>query len=313
MPARLIAHGVDEFSVFAEIYEKSEQQKHGIGVSRHRTEPGRVRLDQKNQANHLEIAKLLPVLMLNPEGFGLFTEGSKGRRSLMDWGVFYSEPDFYSQWSMAKRILAQRNAALKACSPLSILNLFDEQFVEVAEKLDRYRSSYVEKLKIILKKLIGDFLEQHEVQVTYSRGWSKEGCLKDLLPEHFAQDQLNGFTSQGPHRADLKFKIGRVPVQDVLSRGEQKLLICALKISQGILFQEETGRQPIYLIDDLASELDARHQGILFDHLQKLGAQAFLTVINGESFLANLKSSCSEFSMASFVSLIPAVSMNLKI
>jgi DNA replication and repair protein RecF len=289
LPTRLIAHSADEFSLFAELYGETS---HGIGVSRHRTEAGRVRLDQKNQNNHLEIAKLLPVLMLNPEGFGLFTEGSKNRRNLMDWGVFYSEPDFYGQWSAAKRILAQRNAGLKAHLPSSILNLFDEQLIQAAEKLDQYRGSYLQKLKIILKRLIGDFLEEHEVQMSYSRGWSKEGSLKDLLQEHFLQDQANGFTSQGPHRSDLKFKVGRIPVQDVLSRGEQKLLICAVKIAQGILFHEETGQQPIYLIDDLASELDRRHQKILLGHLEQLKAQAFLTAIeknfNGENLLISL-------------------------
>ena len=302
LTSRLIAHESPSFSVFAEV-QGSEAALHHVGMSRHRVEPAKARLDQKNQVNHLEIAKLLPVLMLNPEGFGLFTEGSKGRRSLMDWGVFYSEPDFYHKWSVAKRILAQRNAALKSRSPLAILTLFDDQLIEAAERLDQYRVSYVEKLKIILEKLIGEFLEEHEVQVVYSRGWSKDEALKDLLVEHFPADQLNGFTSQGPHRADLKFKVGRVPVQDVLSRGEQKLLICALKIAQGVLFQEQTGRQPIYLVDDLASELDARHQRILLKHLEKLDAQAFLTVINFENFLANLSDLYPDFTEESVIRL----------
>jgi recombinational DNA repair ATPase RecF len=53
--------------VFAEV-QGSEAALHHVGMSRHRVEPAKARLDQKNQVNHLEIAKLLPVLMLNPEG-----------------------------------------------------------------------------------------------------------------------------------------------------------------------------------------------------------------------------------------------------
>jgi DNA replication and repair protein RecF len=282
LASRLIAHEAPEFSLFAELM--SDESKHGIGMSRHRSEPGRAKLDQKNQTNHLEIAKLLPVLMLNPEGFGIFTEGSKGRRSLMDWGVFHSEPDFYTEWSVVKRILAQRNAGLKSRLSADILMLFDEQLIQAAEKLDHYRSNYVEKLRKTLEQLIGQFLSSHHVEISYSRGWSKEKLLKDLLKEHLDQDRLNGFTSQGPHRADLKFRVGRVPAHEVLSRGEQKLLICALKMAQGVLFQEQTGRQPIYLVDDLASELDARHQKILLDHVEALSAQSFITAISKENF-----------------------------
>jgi DNA replication and repair protein RecF len=289
LATRLIAHESAEFSIFVELM--SDEAKHGIGMSRHRSEPGRAKLDQKNQINHLEIAKLLPVLMLNPEGFGIFTEGSKGRRSLMDWGVFHSEPEFYKEWSSVKRILAQRNAGLKSGVSSDILMLFDDQLIHAAERLDFYRSSYVEKLRETLERLIGQFLASHKVEMSYSRGWSKEKLLKDLLKEHLDQDRLNGFTSQGPHRADLKFRVGRIPAQDVLSRGEQKLLICALKIAQGVLFQTQTGRQPIYLVDDLASELDARHQKILLDHLEALSAQSFITAISKEN-ISNQSTFC---------------------
>jgi DNA replication and repair protein RecF len=281
MANRLIHLEASEFTLFAEL--KEEGGTHSVGMSRHRTEVSKVKLDHVLQANHLEVAKRLPVLMLNPEGFGLFSEGSKGRRNLMDFGVFHSEPDFYRQWSLVKRLLAQRNAGLKSGFEESILRLFDDQLVLAAEKLDGYRAAYIKALTAMLEEWIGEFLIAHKVTVSYGRGWEKGVSLGDLLKENLAKDRAHGFTSQGPHRADLKFRVGHTPVQDVLSRGEQKLLICALKMAQGRLFYAQTGREPIYLMDDLASELDIRHQQILLDHLESSTAQAILTSISCEN------------------------------
>jgi DNA replication and repair protein RecF len=281
MANRLIHHEAAQFTLFAEL--KEEGVTHSVGMSRHRTEMGKIKLDHVLQSNHLEVAKRLPVLMLNPEGFGLFSEGSKGRRNVMDFGVFHSEPDFYREWSIVKRLLAQRNAGLKAGFEESILGLFDDQLVLAAEKLDGYRAAYVNELTGLLEEWIGEFLIAHKVTLSYARGWEKGRSLGDLLKENLAKDRAHGFTSQGPHRADLKFRVGHTPVQDVLSRGEQKLLICALKMAQGRLFYAQTGREPIYLIDDLASELDARHQKILLDHLQSSTSQAILTSISSEN------------------------------
>ncbi len=278
MVSRLIHQEAPELTIFVDVEEGSSH--HAMGLSRHRTEMGKLKLDHRLQDNHLEVAKLLPVLMLDPEGFGLFTGGSKARRSVMDFGVFHAKPEFYTEWSTVKRILAQRNAGLKSGVDEKILALFEAPLIKASEKLDQYRAAYVQELKTILTQLVGDFLASHEVSLSYFRGWAKDESLKDLLNLHLAQDRVHGFTSHGPHRADLRFRVGKIPVQDVLSRGEQKLLICAIKMAQGILFQKQTGKQPIVLVDDLASELDTRHQEILLNHLKTLGAQTFLTAID---------------------------------
>ena len=59
-------------------------------------------------------------------------------------------------------------------------------------------------------------------------------------------------------------------------------MVAALKIAQGSLFQQESGRQTIYLVDDLASELDEKHRFALCKLLEELKCQVFITSIDKE-------------------------------
>ena len=91
-----------------------------------------------------------------------------------------------------------------------------------------------------------------------------------------------GYTQSGPHRAELRIKCDKQPAAEILSRGQQKTVVSALKIAQGSLFQQESGRQTIYLVDDLASELDEKHRFALCKLLEDLKCQVFITSIDKE-------------------------------
>ena len=73
------------------------------------------------------------------------------------------------------------------------------------------------------------------------------------------------------------------PASEILSRGQQKTVVSALKIAQGSLFQQESGRRTIYLVDDLASELDEKHRFALCKLLEDLKCQVFITSIDKEN------------------------------
>ena len=277
---RIIHQSENQFTLFAQMQD--QDSAHQIGLMRSKTADAQVKLDGETQSSHVGIAHLLPVLMFNPECFALLTDGSKGRRQMLDWGVFHFDAGFYRQWQIAKKALAQRNAALKSNLSDSVIKQFDLQLIQAANALDGFRQQYVDALKPILEGLIGDFLARHDVVLQYYRGWSGGEDLASLLASNRLNDRQKGFTHHGPHRADLRLRVGRVPAQDILSRGQQKLLICALKIAQGILFTQTTGKHPIYLLDDIASELDKIHQGVLIAHLQALDSQVFITAISDQ-------------------------------
>ena len=78
----------------------------------------------------------------------------------------------------------------------------------------------------------------------------------EKIGKNVERDRQLTYTAHGPHKADLRIRADGAPVEDTLSRGQLKLLMCALRLAQGEFLTRESGRRCLYLIDDFASELD---------------------------------------------------------
>ena len=221
----------------------------------------------------------LPIQLLNPEGFMLLDAGAQARCKVIDWGAFYNNTIFSKVWAETKRLLKQRNAALKQGYNKQTIRIWDKELIQKAQKLHKLRQDYISALLPILKTIIQAFIQKHTIDIQYYRGWSHELELTDVLDKNFEYDKRTGSTNSGPHRADLKIKANGIIAQDVLSRGQQKLFVCALKLAQGILFNQENQTPCIYLIDDLPSELDQSHMDLFLTQLLEQESQIFLTSI----------------------------------
>ena len=149
----------------------------------------------------------------------------------------------------------------------------------LAENISQWRADYVGQMKKVAEEICRHFLPEFDIQLAYYRGWEKNTPYRDILEHNFGRDQQLGYTFSGPNKADLKIKVNGTPVEDVLSRGQLKLMVCALRVAQGQYLTQVTGKQCIYLIDDFASELDSQRRERLASCLVQTGAQVFVSSI----------------------------------
>jgi DNA replication and repair protein RecF len=91
-----------------------------------------------------------------------------------------------------------------------------------------------------------------------------------------------GVNVLGPHRDDLAFFAGPVNLATYGSRGQQRTVALALKLAELEYIEAETGDQPILLLDDVLSELDAQRRADLLDAVKDLD-QVILTVTDASS------------------------------
>ena len=64
--------------------------------------------------------------------------------------------------------------------------------------------------------------------MSFHQGWEKETEYGELLAQNFERDKAIGYTVSGPQKADFRFKANGLPVEDVLSRGQLKIIdVCA--------------------------------------------------------------------------------------
>ena len=106
--------------------------------------------------------------------------------------------------------------------------------------------------------------------------WDQEGLLSAL--ESVREEETRRcHTVLGPHREDLGVYLDGRPVQEVASQGQQRMLTIALKLAEADLFVEKTGLSPVFLLDDIGSELDLGHLKRLLQTLRELHSQTLLT------------------------------------
>ncbi len=257
-----------------------------VGVSRNlRDETLQIRVSGENLKSTSELARLLPLQVINPDTFRLLEGSPKLRRNFIDWGVFHvKHHDFFPLWKRMQKALKQRNSLLRhGRINGSELTSWNIEFENAANAIDVLRSDYIQRLTPVFNEVLSELTDIENLTLQYYRGWDKERSLNEVLASGLARDAQSGYTHSGPQRADLRIRVGKVSAVDILSRGQMKLVVCALKLAQGFLYKELSGKQCVFLVDDLPSELDIPHRLALCQLFQKMNCQTFITCVEKEA------------------------------
>ena len=231
-----------------------------------------------------EATHWLPVQVIDPNTFKLLNGSPEERRQFLDWGVFHVEQKFLNHWKVFRKQLQQRNAVLKQ-KETEWLATWNKGFIESALAINELRQAYVERFKPVFEDILKQLDNSLSIQLDYHTGWDKDSNLSQVIERQQERDLVLGYTQSGPHRAELRIRTDKQPAAEILSRGQQKTVVAALKIAQGAMFQQETKRRTIYLVDDLASELDEAHRHSFCKLLEDLNCQVFITSIDKEKLI----------------------------
>ncbi len=228
-----------------------------------------------------ELLGIIPVQVLNADSFELLSGEPAIRRRYLDWGVFHVEQAFFPVWRQFQRCLKQRNSLLKSGTmPASELDTWTEELAGLGEAVSRHRQAYFSRLvqyfSDVLSRIAPDITG---LEAEFFPGWDRGVKLIEALMACRSTDIYRGFTQVGPQRADLKLTWEGRPASDTLSRGQQKLIVCSLKLAQGCLQLDSFPGGAVYLIDDLPSELDPSNLAMICDFLADLDGQVFITSV----------------------------------
>lgn len=274
---RIIHYDHDEFTLFGKI----EEDKHewSVGLQKNRQGDTKLKINGEDAKKIADLAHLLPMQVITPEGLTLLNGGPTYRRAFLDWGLFHQYTEFHRLWSDLKRLLKQRNAALNQVRDYTELKFWDIELAKLAHSVSEMRAMYAEALRPEIEKTCRFFLPELEISVSFHQGWEKGADYLEILAQGFERDKNLGYTMIGPQKADFRFRANGLPVEDVLSRGQLKLLMCALRLAQGEYLVAQKARQCLFLIDDFASELDPVKRELLAHRLRQSGSQVFVTAI----------------------------------
>lgn len=256
-----------------------------FGIERDRKKGVQMRINEEPCYSLAQLAKIVPLQLINTESYQLLDLPPKFRRQFLDWGAFHVEPSFFPFWARYNRALKQRNAALKRVKleGEAAVYSWDKELIEAGEHIHQCRQMFFKAFYPYFSQYINEFLKLETLRAEYFPGWNDKKSFKDALRETRERDLAWGYTTVGPHRADIQFFLSDSAVESVLSRGQLKLFVCALFLGRGEWLKEKTGQKAVFLLDDIASELDEHAIFRLLEGLKQLGGQVLLTAIEKPS------------------------------
>lgn len=285
------------FSIFAELDGMEGNVEIGTGIdASDETTARRLRINGTTAKAVDELTDHLRVLWLTPAMDGLFTGGSSDRRRFLDRLVLSLDPEHGRRASDFERAMRSRNKLLdEGRFDPSWLSGIEEQMASLGIAMALAR----QEMLGLLTRLVE---ESREISPFPSASLQLSGFMDgqfsrpsvDLEDEYAAtlvanryRDAGAGRTLEGPHRADLIVH-HREKQMDAArcSTGEQKALLVGLVLAHARLVGNLTGHAPVLLLDEIAAHLDEGRRAALFDLIDGLGGQAFMTGTDRQMFAA---------------------------
>lgn len=289
----IVQFGQQQFQVIAKSTDNTP-----VGLQFNLSAGLQIRLNNAPLRKLSELAIQIPLQLIPANCHQFFEQGPRYRRQLLDWGLFHVEPSFNFQWQSYRKILKQRNSAIRQRKKVDEIQLWDTHLALHGETINAYRQKQLilllDQFRQVFPRLCPEFREAN-FALRSRTGWAKNLALDESLRASIERDRQLGYTRSGCHAADWTFRINDAEPAEIFSRGQQKLFFLALCMAQAQLTELVNHQKSILLLDDISSELDHSHQNNVLNELATLPVQSFITAtsidgnVNDEIALFHVK------------------------
>lgn len=247
----------------------------------------RVRINGANARSIEAMSDYIRVLWLTPSMDGLFSGPAGERRRFLDRLVTTLIPSHSSAVGDYEKAMRQRNKLLEEGGDARWLNAIEAQMAELGASIHLNRTDSLQHLQLLIAESLDDekfpaallsltpLFEDGEEPATSAE---LEMALMQRWHASRGLDRAAGRTTSGPHRVDLEVVHAQKHMPAALgSTGEQKALLIGLILAHARLVRLRTGIVPFLLLDEIAAHLDPDRRRALFQALDGLETQCFLT------------------------------------
>jgi DNA replication and repair protein RecF len=291
--------GAGGFTISIEIEEDGETHQLGSGWKRGANGDEAERLNRIDRAavqSSRAFCDHVRIVWLTPSMDSLFAGPAAERRRFLDRFVLAIDPNHGARVGQFERALRGRNRLLEeGRRNAAWLDAIEREAAELGVAVAAARLECVRRLEALIAAHRDDaspfpwakLALQGEVEAMTGNGpaLAAEDRYRGILRDSRSRDAAAGRTLVGPHLSDLAVWHGpkQAPAA-ASSTGEQKALIVGLALAHARLVAEMSGIAPLALLDEIAAHFDPRRRAALFDALERLGGQVFLTGADPAAF-----------------------------
>ena len=301
--AELIRHTSEGFSITG--YLRSGKKSNALvklDAVKPRNGAYRLKTDGVLQRRRSDWIGQFHVVVFSPESLDIVKGSPTSRRRWLDLLLLQLSKEYLEELQRYRGILQHRNALLKRISigkgSVSEISVWDGLLVESGVALITARHAALSRISPVVEaahlSLTGG---RERLLLQYAPGIEPacfdvdnlsnlSDCFRDALT-HVRRDEVRrGVTLVGPHRDDFTLCLETLKGDEVVlretartygSQGQHRTIVLALKLAELEFIREDTGFSPLFLLDDVLSELDVKRRVYLLAYLQGVSAQTVIT------------------------------------
>ena len=249
------------------------------------TQKKSILLDGKKIAKFSDMMGCLRCVIFSPEDLGLIKEGPSLRRRYLDMMISQINRGYFIALQQYRICMDQRNALIRnlrsnSYADTSMLSAFEETMAAPAAVIIRERRRIVSLLSESARETYQRVSDTDEVfRLVYHSSVKEETEIEEILCRLFRENREDdirmGFTSVGPHRDDLILTLNKNQMKQFASQGQIRTAALSMKLSQMQILRDQSGEEPVLLLDDVMSELDRKRRACLIREISSF--QTFIT------------------------------------
>ena len=222
-----------------------------------------------------------------PVHLDLVKGSPEGRRRFVDAALCQLYPGYLAVYRRYLRALAQKNALLKDARRFEglddLLDSFDSALAAAGGEMIARRAGYLQPLFALASESYDSLAAGSErCDFAYEPSAADGAELLAKIRAARAADLRAGFCTVGPHREDIAITIAGEDARAFGSQGQQRSAALALKLAEARMIRTIAGSEPVMLLDDVLSELDATRRDFLLSRIE--GRQVLLTSCDAAAF-----------------------------
>ena len=251
-----------------------------------------IRVNGSRIAKNADLFGNINGVFFSPNELRLIQDGPEERRRFLNVSLSQLSGNYYTALVRYNKILEQRNTLLKNRDMdmvFETLPVWDTQLCRYAAEVIERRSEYIAMLAPIAAEkhaFLTENAEKLEISSEKRYGDTREEIAQRLsraLSENYEKDLRLGFTTEGPHRDDLKIAIDGAEARVFGSQGQTRTAALAVKLAEVEIFKRMSGETPVLILDDVMSELDLARRRKLLAEIED--GQTILTCTHTEKVL----------------------------
>ena len=246
----------------------------------------------QKRENYTSLIKKHPTCLVENKEFFFTGSNPEQKRIFLNKALFYVEQSNAKKLNDLKKIIQNRAGCLKN-KDFNQIKYWDEQLILIEPFITSISTQICNDINSNLKNggVVEVFKEKNPwlqgLTVKYHKGFAENVPYKQIIASNIEKDTILKRTTAGPHKRSFDILLDGKPANEILSRGQQKIISILLHLIQRDIIKKATDIEPVLLMDDVSSELDKENSNLMLKYLIDNSVQTIMTSIEKSHFIAS--------------------------